>query len=88
MRHVLTSVLGVRERVDIHLSEREINSGDVLLLSSDGLHGVLDGEAIRSTIRSASDVAAAARQLVATAIDRGSRDNVTALVVRYDEDAP
>jgi protein phosphatase len=86
MRHVLTSVLGVREQVDIHVGEREIQPGDMLLLSSDGLHGVLDADAIRSTMLAAPDVATAARQLVVTAIERGSRDNVTALVIRYDED--
>jgi PPM family protein phosphatase len=87
MRHVLTSVLGVREQVEIHLSEREIKSGDTLLLSSDGLHGILDGEAITSAMLAAPDVAAAARQLVATAIEHGSRDNVTALVIRYGAEA-
>ena len=86
MRNVLTNVLGVREQVDIHLMERDLRDGDTLLLCSDGLHGVMDGEAIRTTLAAASDVDAAAHQLVVTAIERGSRDNVTALVVRYAED--
>lgn len=86
MRNVLTNALGARENVDIHLSERELSSGDWLLLCSDGLHGALDANAIAGVLMSAPDVDAAARGLVSTALERGSRDNVTALVVRYEPD--
>jgi protein phosphatase len=86
MRNVLTNVLGVREQVDIHLTERALNGGEMLLLCSDGLHGVLEGDSIRKIVVEAPDVDAAARQLVAAAMERGSRDNVTALVVRYEQE--
>ena len=86
MRNVLTNVLGAREQVDIHLSERELVSGDTMLLCSDGLHGVLDAAALQGILADAPDVDTAARTLVETALDRGSRDNVTALVVRYTAD--
>lgn len=86
MRHVLTNVLGVREQIEIHLTERDLEGGETLLLCSDGLHNVMDGESIRQTVAAAGDVDRAARQLVGTAMERGSRDNVTALVVRYEPD--
>jgi serine/threonine protein phosphatase PrpC len=84
--YLMTNVLGVREHVDIHLMERDLRDGEMLLLCSDGLHGVMDGDAIRTTVAAASDVQTAAHQLVGTAMERGSRDNVTALVVRYAQD--
>ena len=84
MRHVLTSVLGVREHVDIHITERDLKGGEVILLCSDGLHGVMDSDAVRDVLLGAGDVEGAARQLVETAMVRGSRDNVTALIVRYE----
>lgn len=87
MRNVLTNVLGARDHVDIHLSERTLSPGDALLLCSDGLHGVVDADALRDILVSTPDVEAAAQQLVATALERGSRDNVTALVVRHEADA-
>jgi protein phosphatase len=86
MRHVLTNVLGIRERIDVHMTERGLDGGDMLLLCSDGLHGVLDDEIIKATMIDAPDVERAARDLVATALERGSRDNVTAVVVLYEKD--
>ena len=87
MRNVLTNVLGAREQVDVHLIERDLQNGDVLLLCSDGLHGVLDNDAIQQIVRAHHDVEEAAAVLVKSALEQGSRDNVTALVVRYEASA-
>jgi len=87
MRNVLTNVLGAREQVDVHLVERDLESGDVLLLCSDGLHGVLGADALGALLAAHSDVDEAARELVEEALDAGSHDNVTALVIRYEGDA-
>jgi serine/threonine protein phosphatase PrpC len=86
MRNVLTNVLGAREQVDVHVSEHPVKDGDAMLLCSDGLHGVLNDEAIQNVLKNSSDVQAAAQQLVTTALERRSRDNVTALVVRFEPD--
>jgi protein phosphatase len=82
MRNVLTNVLGAREYLEVHVSERALGTDDVLLLCSDGLHGVLDRVTIRTILASHADVHAAAQRLVDVALERRSRDNVTALVVR------
>jgi protein phosphatase len=87
MRNVLTNALGAREQVDVHLAERELVEGDILLLCSDGLHGVLEAHDLRDIVTDQDDLDIAARELVAAALDRGSRDNVTALVVRCEADA-
>jgi protein phosphatase len=87
MRHVLTNVLGAREQTDVHMFERDLVDGDTLVLCSDGIYGVLDDPAIESELKSRAEPRAAAERLVQSAIDRGSRDNVTALVVRYEGEA-
>jgi PPM family protein phosphatase len=84
MRNVLTNALGARDQVDVHLTERDLQNGDIMLLCSDGLHGVLDNQTMRAILEKQPDVELAARELVETALDSGSRDNVTALVVRYE----
>ena len=86
MRNVLTNVLGAREAVEVHLTERTLKGGETLLLCSDGVHNVLAPEGLREILVSNPDVERAAQALVDAAMDRGSRDNVTALVVRYEAD--
>jgi PPM family protein phosphatase len=87
MRNVLTNVLGAREQVDIHLSERPLETGDLMLLCTDGLHGVLETDVLTEILTSTPEVEVLAHTLVDAAMERGSRDNVTALVVRYEADA-
>jgi protein phosphatase len=86
MRNVLTNVLGARESVEVTVHERQLASGDVLLLCSDGLHGVLSPATILHVLHTTPALEAVPRKLVDTALDQGSRDNVTAVVVRYEAD--
>jgi PPM family protein phosphatase len=81
-RHVLTNVLGARPDTLVHLVERELSGRETLLLCSDGLHGSVPHETLRDLLVSDEEVTALAQSLVTTALDHGSRDNITALVVR------
>ncbi len=86
MRNVLTNVLGGRSSVEVHVTEHTLKDGDVILLCSDGLHGVMDVDTLQQILLKTPEVEKAARALVDAALDKGSRDNVTALVVRYEAD--
>jgi serine/threonine protein phosphatase PrpC len=86
MRNVLTNVLGARDAVEVHLTERTLAGGEVLLLCTDGVHNMFAPEGLRDILTRTPDADRAAQALVDTALDRGSRDNVTALVVRYEND--
>ena len=88
LRHVLTNVLGGGEQATVHLRERQLAGGETLLLCTDGVHNVLDETALLHILLRTSSLMAAARAIVTTAIERGSRDNVTAVVVHYPERAP
>lgn len=81
MRHVLTNVVGARDSVDVHVTELAAGAGDRYLLCSDGLHDVLTDADLQDVLGAEADVAAAAERLVRMALDRGTRDNVTAIVV-------
>jgi protein phosphatase len=85
MRAVLTNVLGAREQTDIHVSERRLAEGDLLFLCTDGIHGVLDDETLRVRLSAGGPLDAIVRAVVAEAIARGTRDNLTAIAVRYGD---
>lgn len=83
MRHVLTNVVGAREQVDLHVSERVLTPGEVLLFCSDGLHGEITDEQITAILMNNGEAVAAADALVAAVLEQRAGDNITALVVRY-----
>jgi protein phosphatase len=84
MRNVLTNVLGGRPTVDARVNERVLIGGETLLLCSDGVHGAVTPADLAGIVRNAASEADAAQQIVDRALDNGSRDNVTALVVRHE----
>lgn len=81
-RHVLARCLGAMplERTDVDEREITAGSGDRVLLCTDGLTGELDDGRIAQVLAAHEDDEAAARALVATALEAGGRDNVTAIV--------
>jgi len=81
-RHVLTNVLGARPDTLVHLLERELSGDETLLLCSDGLHGSVPHDALQDIMASNEELPAIAQTLVSQALEHGSRDNITALVVR------
>ena len=83
MRHVLTNVVGSRRTTDVHVIEEPLVTGDRLLLTTDGVHGVLDDRRLEELVADSDDLACAASAIVAAALARGSRDNCTAIVAQY-----
>ena len=81
MRHVLTNVIGARDHVEAHLAEFEVSAGDCFLLCSDGLYDPMGDEELHRLLAAAGSPHEKARALVTRALELGSRDNVTALVV-------
>ncbi|MDP6823407.1 MAG: protein phosphatase 2C domain-containing protein [Dehalococcoidia bacterium] len=78
-RNVLLRALGAGESVEIDSAMVQIQVGDVILLSSDGLHGPVSGADIASVLGALPPQQAAA-ELVERANAAGGPDNVTAVV--------
>jgi protein phosphatase len=82
-RHVLTRALGAAEDVKADVNRLEVRPGDVYLLCSDGVSGMLSQpeiEAIAS--RHHDDPEPLGRNLIAAANHAGGKDNATVIVVR------
>jgi PPM family protein phosphatase len=82
-RNVLTDFVGGGEsRLHVEVREHELHGGNVVLVCSDGLTGMVSDDAIRSILLSAPAPERACRRLVARANEMGGVDNVTAVVAR------
>ena len=86
MRHALTNVVGSRPRTSVHLSERMLSGGERVVMTTDGVHGVLDDSRLAQLVDVGSDAGRVAALLVEAALSSGSRDNCTALIADYDLD--
>ena len=83
MRNVLTSVVGAKPDLEVEVVELE-SSDASLLISSDGLHGVLADERIAEVMLRESDPARAVAALVEAALaEADSHDNITAVIVTF-----
>jgi protein phosphatase len=81
----MTNVVGGNAAgVYVEAHALDVHAGDRLLLCSDGLTEMVTNEAIATVLRAESDPAAACKRLVAQANDAGGRDNITAVIVRFD----
>jgi serine/threonine protein phosphatase PrpC len=85
MRNALTNAVGARAGAEVHVVEETLRGGELIALTTDGVHGVLDDARIRRLLAE-GDPAAAATDLVRVALARGSRDNCTAVVAQYLSD--
>jgi protein phosphatase len=86
-RNVLTRSLGRELITAVDRLSFPVAGGDVLIVCSDGLYNVLEDDEIR-TVATAGDAAAACQALVDAANRRGTRDNLTAGVVKITGQTP
>ena len=87
-RHILTAALGVGADfvADSPSNPLELKSGDILLLCTDGLWGLVADEELH-TIARRGTAADACRELVRLAKERGAPDNVTVQLLRLADGA-
>ncbi len=82
LRNVITRALGGALQITPDASEIEMKAGDVYLLCSDGLTGMVPEDEILRLVTENPDLQAACQQLIETANERGGLDNITAILVR------
>jgi protein phosphatase len=82
MRHVLTMAIGVSPELRVHSYALKPQPGDQILLSSDGLHGVVDGSVISEALAGNGDLESKCRRLIDAAKQAGGPDNITVVLLR------
>ena len=86
MRHPLSSMLkrslGLRPDVDVDVFQTEIVTGDIFMLCSDGLTGMVTDEDLCAMLLEPKKMEASAAELVKAANMRGGLDNITVVLIR------
>lgn len=84
MRNVLTMAIGAASALTVHNYSVPLAPGSLLLMSTDGLHGVVSAAELERILRAAdgAPLDLCCRNLVDAARRAGGPDNITAVVVR------
>jgi len=82
-RGTISRFVGMADLVDPDVGTTSLRPGDILLLCSDGLSGMVPDEKISELLVINPEPRAACQALVSAANQAGGPDNITAVVMRY-----
>lgn len=85
-RSVITRALGPEKSVEVDSFRIPARAGDVFLLCSDGLSGMVSDRAMAEIVGAAGSCEELAGRLVDAANQNGGRDNITAVLFRIEDD--
>jgi protein phosphatase len=83
-QNVITRALGIREDVLVDLVTDETRLGDLYILCSDGLSGLVSDEQMHNIVTSSQTLDDACRELIDRANFFGGTDNITAVLARVE----
>ena len=87
-RSIITRALGTKDAVEVDSLTIHVQPGDLMVLSSDGLHGFVDDPEIQSLLETyGNDLDELSLQLVQAALGKGGNDNVSLVSVSVEEPA-
>ncbi|MGB9634556.1 MAG: PP2C family protein-serine/threonine phosphatase, partial [Chloroflexaceae bacterium] len=84
IRNIITRALGHTAEVEVDVFVEQLQAGDTVVLSTDGMHGLVSDEEI-AAIAGLQPPDQAAQELVNRANDLGGIDNITVVLAQIDE---
>jgi len=87
LKHILSSVLGVDEELRVHMEELFVLPGDIVLLCTDGLCGVLEDAEMLGIIQQSPVGPETLTRLIDEVNARGGPDNATAALAVFSRDS-
>ena len=76
---------GDKPGLHVEMHKLDLESGDVVLLCSDGLTEMVKDDRIAAILQEEHDPRRACERLVAEANEQGGKDNITVIVAGFDE---
>jgi protein phosphatase len=83
-KNVITRALGMQDQVIVDLQHDDPVVGDVYVICSDGLSGMLTDEEIERAVTKAPDIRTGCKKLIEQANDQGGEDNITAVLIKIE----
>lgn len=80
-KNIITRAVGARDDVEVDFFELELETGDMVLLCSDGLTNMVDDETICQILKNGKRLKDRVEELVQTANSNGGRDNISVIVI-------
>jgi len=84
-KNIVTRAVGIEPTVTFDVFSEKFEQGDIFLLCSDGLTGMVTDPQLNETLESLSEPAEATSTLIRLANEAGGLDNISAIVVRIEE---
>jgi serine/threonine protein phosphatase PrpC len=85
-RSIITRALGPEPEVEVDTYTHTGRDGDVYLLNSDGLTGMISEAKVAEILRESPSLEEAAEELIAAANANGGKDNITVVLFRLGDD--
>ncbi|HFD13387.1 MAG TPA: bifunctional protein-serine/threonine kinase/phosphatase, partial [Crenotrichaceae bacterium] len=80
----LLRAMGIDLGFQLDYKTLAVETGDVFLLTTDGVHNYISNQSMLKLLESESDLNSVARKIVNHAFDNGSPDNLTCQIVRFN----
>lgn len=82
--NIILQALGTAETVQVDLTYVDVCKGDILMMCSDGLSGMIRSDEIKEVLLNNKEPMDACRELTDRANAAGGHDNITVIVARFD----
>ncbi len=86
-RNVIDRAVGIEKEVEVDITSGDLRKNDILLLCTDGIHGILDTGDINKILKKKFSLKEKAEKLIEKALDSGGEDNATVVLVQAGENA-
>jgi protein phosphatase len=84
-KNIITRAVGAFEELEIDFFEQPLQSGDVVLMCTDGLSNMVDDAGILQIIRENHEVEDRVERLIEAANRAGGKDNITVVMIEMNE---
>lgn len=85
-KNIITRALGAEMEIEVDFFSVNLEAGDVVLLSTDGLHGEVGDHTIENMVKVEKDMQKLCNRLVSMANLQGGSDNITVICLGYEGD--